>query len=162
MRNVRTERNRKRRGFSLIELLIVVAIILVLVGAGLPQLNKYLMNTREVAAIQQIKNLQTAQQQYMSQFGRFATSLQELGPAGSGQAGPSGADLIAEDMAKEGVKSGYHFTLEGDEKTGGYVIRAVPVSFGSTGRRTFYSDQTLIVRENWGEEPADATSPEIK
>lgn len=155
MRNVRISRRESRRGFSLIELLIVVAIILVLVGAGLPRLNQYLMNTREVAAITQIRNLQTAQQQYMSQFGRFATSLEELGPAGGNQPGPSGADLISEDMVA-GDKGGYRFTLQETET--GYEIHAEPVTYGSTGRRTFYSDQTLEVRQNWGQEPATAQS----
>jgi len=159
MTNAHSRRRDRRRGFSLIELLIVVAIILVLVGAGLPKLNQYLMNTREVAAIQQIRNLQTAQQQYMSQFGRFAASLEELGPNSSGRTGPEGADLIAEDMV-EGEKGGYRFTMQ--EAEGGYAITAQPVSFGSTGRRTFYSDHTLVIRENWDEELATAASPQIQ
>jgi len=158
MTNTHAFRKDRRRGFSLIELLIVVAIILVLVGAGLPKLNQYLMNTREVAAIQQIRNLQTAQQQYMSQFGRFATSLEELGPNSSGQQGPEGADLIGEDMVS-GEKGGYRYTLQ--EAQSGYSITAAPVSFNATGRRTFYSDQTLIIRENWDEEMATAASPAI-
>ncbi|MCC6393158.1 MAG: pilin, type IV, partial [Bryobacterales bacterium] len=45
---------------------------------------------------------------------------------------------------------------------GGYTISAVPVAFGNTGRRTFFSDQTLVIRENWGQEPANAQSKEIK
>jgi len=159
MTNARARRRDPRRGFSLIELLIVVAIILVLVGAGLPKLNQYLMNTREVAAIQQIRNLQTAQQQYMSQFGRFAVALEELGPTGSGQPGPEGADLISEDMVA-GEKGGFRFELQ--EAEAGYTITAEPVSFGSTGRRTFYSDHTLVIRENWGEEIATGSNPEIQ
>ena len=159
MRNLRFVAKHAQRGFSLIELLIVVAIILVLIGAGLPKLNQYLMNTREVAAIQQIKNLQTAQQQYMSQFGRFAKSLEELGPPASGQEGPDAANLISDDMAKTGAKSGYQFELTGSET--GYFIRALPTAFGNTGRRTFFSDHTLVIRENWGQEPADANSEEI-
>jgi hypothetical protein len=38
----------------------------------------------------------------------------------------------------------------------------VPEVFGNTGRRTFFSDQTLVIRENWGAEPATVTSKEIK
>jgi hypothetical protein len=40
-------------------------------------------------------------------------------------------------------------------------VIAVPDSFGNSGRRTFYSDQTLVIRNNWGQEPATPTSPEI-
>jgi hypothetical protein len=41
-------------------------------------------------------------------------------------------------------------------------VTAVPKTFGTTGRRTFYTDQTAIIRENWGQDPATANSPEIK
>jgi hypothetical protein len=44
----------------------------------------------------------------------------------------------------------------------GYTIVAVPTVFNSTGRRTFFSDQTLVIRQNWGAEPATAQSGEIK
>ena len=149
-----------RRGFTLMELLIVVAIISVLIVAGAKYLPTYLMNARETAAIKQINNLQLAQQQYMSQFGRFAKNMEELGPAEGGQISPAGAGLISEDMATEKVKGGYRFELEGNEA--GYVIRALPTAYNGTGRRTFFSDQTLIIRQNWGAEPADLTSEEIK
>jgi hypothetical protein len=44
----------------------------------------------------------------------------------------------------------------------GYSVTAVPEAFGNSGRRTFFSDQTLVVRNNWSQEPATVTSPEIK
>ena len=44
----------------------------------------------------------------------------------------------------------------------GYAVSAVPESFNSSGRRTFYSDQTLIVRNNWSQEPATVSSAELK
>ena len=149
-----------RRGFTLMELLIVVAIISVLIVAGAKYLPTYLMNARETAAIKQINNLQLAQQQYMSQFGRYAKTMEELGPPESGQMSPAGAALISSDMATEKVKAGYRFELEGSES--GYMIRAMPTAFNGTGRRTFFSDQTLIIRQNWGAEPADVNSDEIR
>ncbi|HYP06593.1 MAG TPA: type II secretion system protein [Bryobacteraceae bacterium] len=152
-------RRRDRRGFSLIELLIVVAIILILAAVAAPKLNQNRMYTQETAAIQQIKTIHTAQVQYYSQFGRYATTLAELGPASSGQAGPAAADLIPQDLSL-GKKTGYTFTVTGDQN--GYQINAVPDAFGNTGRRTFFSDQSGVVRENWGAEPATITSKEIK
>jgi type IV pilus assembly protein PilA len=152
-------RRRSRSGFSLIELLIVVAIILILAAIAAPKLNQNRMHTQETAAIRQIGTIHTALTQYYSQFGKYATTLTELGPPASGQQGPSAADLIPEDLAK-GKKTGYNFTLQGGPQ--GYAISAVPEVFGNTGRRTFYSDQTLVIRENWGAEPATANSPEIK
>ena len=152
-------RRRDRRGFSLIELLIVVAIILILAAIAAPKLNQNRMHTQETAAIRQITTIHTAQTQYYSQFGRYATALSELGPPASGQAGPAASDLIPEDLAK-GKKTGYNFTVVGGPN--GYTVTAVPEVFGNTGRRTFFSDQTLVIKENWGAEPATVTSKEIK
>jgi type IV pilus assembly protein PilA len=152
-------RARGRRGFSLIELLIVVAIILILAAIAAPKLNQNRMHAQETAAISEIRTINTAQTQYYSQFGRYATNLTELGPPAGGQEGPSAANLIPGELAK-GQKSGYKYTLTGGP--GGYTISAVPETFGNTGRRTFFSDQSLVIRQNWTAEPATATSPELK
>jgi prepilin-type N-terminal cleavage/methylation domain-containing protein len=151
-------RNRHQRGFSLIELLIVIAIILIIVTVALPKLNKARMYAQETAALKAIQTLNTTQVLYNSTFGRFAASLTELGPPTSGAANASSADLISSDMAS-GEKQGYRFTLTGTPS--GYTITAVPIAFGSTGSRTFYSDQSLVVRENYGQEPATANSREV-
>jgi len=95
----------------------------------------------------------------MSSYQRYATSLTELGPPTSGQAGPSGADLISKDMAS-GTKNGYKFQMV--QTPQGFNVIAVPVQFGNTGRRTFFADQTGVIRQNWGAEPATATSEELK
>ena len=149
----------RRRGFSLIELLIVIAIILVIVTIAVPQYNKQMMSAHETAAIQAIQTIHAVETQYYSQFGRYAVSLAELGPPASGAAGPAAADLISKDLA-EGKKSGYVFTVSATPT--GYAVSAVPESFNSSGRRTFYSDQTLVVRNNWSQEPATVSSAELK
>jgi prepilin-type N-terminal cleavage/methylation domain-containing protein len=150
---------RNSRGFSLIEIMIVVAIILVIASIAIPKINQQRMQAHEMAAIRTIQAIHTAQTQFFSQFGKYATTLAELGPPASGQAGPSAADLLPEELAK-GSKSGYNFTVQGGLQ--GYTITAIPVAFNNTGRRTFFSDQTLVTRENWGQEPANIQSKEIK
>jgi prepilin-type N-terminal cleavage/methylation domain-containing protein len=153
-------RGRGRRGFSLIELLIVVAIILILAAIAAPKLNQNRMHAQETAAVREIQTINTAQTQYYSQFGRYATNLAELGgPPSGGQEGPSAANLIPGELAK-GQKSGYKYTLAGGPA--GYTISAVPEVFGNTGRRTFFSDQTMVIHQNWSAEPANASSPELK
>jgi len=152
-------KNSRRRGFTLIELLIVVAIILTIAAIAVPKVEKMLMNAREMAAIEQIKTIQAAETQYYSQFGQFATKLEELGPPTGGAAGAAAADLIPGDLAK-GIKTGYQFILVGGPS--GFTVNANPVTLGSTGRRTFFSDQSLVIHENWGAEPATVNSPEIK
>lgn len=156
-------RNRRvnQRGFSLIELLIVIAIILIILSIALPQMSKSRMHAQEMAGIAQLKTINQAQVQYQSQFGQFATSLAQLGPPASAGAaeGPEAAGLIPASLAG-GTASGYVYAIA--PAAGGYALTAVPKTFGSTGRRTFYSDQTGIVRENWGQDPATAQSPELK
>src|SRR5690349_11492593 len=151
--------NRSRRGFSLIELLIVISIILIIAAIAVPKMNNQMMAAHEMAAIRQITTIHQAQTQYYSQFGKYATTLAELGPPASGAASPAAADLIPKVLA-EGKNSGYIFSVAGAPT--GYAVTAIPESFNSSGRRTFYSDQTLVVRNNWTQEPATATSPEIK
>jgi prepilin-type N-terminal cleavage/methylation domain-containing protein len=150
---------RARRGFSLIELLIVIAIILIIAAIAVPKLNVARMQAQEMAAISTFNTIHVAQTSYFSQFGHFAESLVQLGPPAGGAVGPASADLIPGDLAT-GQKSGYVFTVAASKD--GYTITAVPQIFGQTGRRTFFSDQTLTVRENWGADPATAQSHEIK
>jgi type IV pilus assembly protein PilA len=155
----RLNSKRSRRGFSLMELLIVVAILLIIAAIAVPRFNAARMNTQEMAAIRQIDTIHAGQTQYQSQFGRYAVNLLELGPPTTGQAGPSSADLIPGDLSK-GIKTGYNFIMQGNDQ--GYLIQANPQVFGNTGRRTFFSDQSLVKRQNWSKEPATAASEEIK
>ena len=69
---------------------------------ALPKLNRAKMYAHETAAIKTMQTIHTAQTQYQSQFGRFATSLVELGPPQSGQPGPQSADLIDNNLARDG------------------------------------------------------------
>ncbi len=156
---VSTLRRRTSRGFSLIEIMIVVAIILVIASIAIPKINASRMQAHEMAAIRTITAIHTAQTQYMSQFGKYAASLTELGPPASGNAGPSASDLLPGDLA-QGNKSGYKFTVTGTQT--GYGVAAEPNAFGNTGRRTFFSDQSLVIRQNWGQEPATVASKEIQ
>ncbi|HMD71410.1 MAG TPA: prepilin-type N-terminal cleavage/methylation domain-containing protein [Bryobacteraceae bacterium] len=149
---------RRRRGFSLIELLIVIAIILIIMTFVGSKMVNALRYTKETAAQTSIRTIHQAQVQYSSQYNRFANSLTELGPPANGTSSAAAADLIGSDLAA-GEKNGYKFSMTAN--AGGYQITAVPVTFGTTGSRTFYSDQTMVVRENDGPEPATANSKEV-
>ncbi len=151
-------RNRGRRGFTLIELLIVMAIILVIAAIAVPQLGKQLMAAHENAAVQTMRNLHADEAQYYAQFQTYATSLTQLGPPASGAAGPAAADLIPKGLA-EGHASGYIWSITGSPT--GYVITAIPEQFGNSGSRTFFSDQTMVIRNNFSQEPATVNSPAL-
>ena len=134
-------------------------LLLVTVGRPITPPNNIIRLHDEAAAVKAIQRIQTMQVQYYSQYGRFATSLTELGPPASGLANASSADLIDSALAA-GEKSGYKFTMTGNQS--GYAISAVPVAYGNTGSRTFYSNQTRAIRENDGPEPATANSQEMR
>lgn len=159
MQQSRFRRRQGARGFSLIELLIVIAIILVILAVAVPKLGSAKMNANEMVVIREIQTVHQAQTQYMSQFGRFATTLAELGPPTSGGPGPQAADLIPNSLAS-GEKDGYLFTLTATPQ--GYTLNVNPKMYNSTGRRTFFSDQTMTIHQNWTAEPANASSQELK
>jgi type IV pilus assembly protein PilA len=153
-----SRQRRRVRGFSLIELLIVIAIILIILTIAVPKMGVAQMNAREMAVVREIQTINTAQAQYNSQFGKFAASMAELGPPASGGPGPAAADLIPGSLAV-GDKDGYTFTLAATPS--GYTLTANPKVFNSSGRRTFYSDQNMIIHQNWSAEPANTSSPEL-
>lgn len=149
----------RRRGFSLIELLIVIAIILIIITMAVPQYNKVQMYTRETAAIKAVQTVRDMQVQYQSQYGRFAKTLTELGPSpGGGASSPASAGLIATDLSL-GVKGGYNFAVTGDGN--GYAVTATPITYGTSGSRSFYMDQNMVMKEHYGPEPATPNDKEL-
>jgi type IV pilus assembly protein PilA len=110
----------------------------------------------EMAVIRELQILNTIQLQYKAQFGRFATTLAELGPPSRGAPGSQAADLIPSALVS-GDKDGYFFSMTATPS--GYIIHANPKVFGTSGYRTFYTDQDAIIRQNWSSEPANASSP---
>jgi type IV pilus assembly protein PilA len=146
--------NRKRRrqgGFSLIELLIVIAIILIILAVALPKLTNARRYAQEMAATKAITTIHTAETQYYSQYGAYATTLTQLGPPASGSAGPNGADLIDRDLAS-GDKGGFKFVLTQTQT--GYALQVTPGAFGTSGSHTYYSDQSMAIHVHNGQEPA--------
>lgn len=154
------KRRLRQRGFSLIELLVVIAIILIILSIAVPQMSKMRMNAQEMAAVAELSTINKAETQYYSQFNQYATNLAQLGPpaSGGGAEGPQASGLIPGGLAS-GASGGYNFTIT--QSPQGYGVSAVPKAFGTSGRRTFYSDQSGVTRQNWGQDPATATSPQL-
>ena len=143
---------RRQAGFSLIELLIVVAIILIIAAIAVPALISSKMSANEASAIQSLRTINTAEASYSIQFGSgFSTTLAQLGGTGT-VASPANA-LLIDNVLAGGAKSGYNFTyaVTATDPTGNpsaYSVNGNPVQFGQTGRRYFFTDQSFTIRQN--------------
>jgi type IV pilus assembly protein PilA len=142
------------QGFSLVELLIVVGIILTISAIAIPNLIKAKIAANEASAVASLHSLVLAETAFASACPSigFTQNLDDLATAATC---PGGNNQIDSGLAS-GTKSGYSFTLSNATGTPAatFAVNADPLSSGS-GTRHFYVDQSAVVRFNWS---AAATS----
>jgi type IV pilus assembly protein PilA len=129
----------KRYG-RVIELLVVITttlIIVIILAVALARDTSDSGYAREMAAAKAITTIHTAEVQYYSQYGRYATSLAQLGPAANSSPSPDGAELIDRDLAS-GEKNSFKFVLR--HTPTGYALSVTPTASGTSGTHTYYSD----------------------
>ncbi len=140
---------RKQKGFSLIELLIVVAIILIIAAIAIPNLLRARMAANESSAVASVRTINTAMVTYNSTYPTvgYAATLAALGGA-SPCVSNSGNACLIDNVLAQGVKSGYNFAATG---AGGppavqYYATGVPITLNQTGIRSFCSFEDAVVR----------------
>ena len=156
----------KQKGFSLIELLIVVAIILIIAAIAIPNLLRARIAANEASAVGSMRAINTAEVSYSTLYPAVGYSPDMNSLAGSSCAAPTSGAACLIDTTLAGAttsatgKSGYYFTY-GTSSTLGYTITGTPASVGSTGVKQFYTDGTAVIRYATGA-AASATSPAIQ
>lgn len=146
---------RPESGFTLMELLIVMSIMLIIMAFAVPQMLKVKKNADQTSAIQSIRVINSAEFQYNSAYQTFACPLSLLGgdpKAGSPSA--EGAQLLDPTLAASGHKSGYVFsvtcgaktTINNQDKYNSFELTAVPETVGKTGDYGYCSDENNAIK----------------
>ncbi len=147
-----------QRGFSLIELLIVVAIILIIAAIAIPNLMRARMSANEAGAAASVRAINTAQYAYSAKFANtpglgYANGLTALGSPTAANCLPDvngvTGDCQLDNVLTSGAKGGYTFTTAVTVVNGfnaGYQVAAAPTTPNQTGTRWFCSFQDAVVR----------------
>jgi type IV pilus assembly protein PilA len=152
---------KRRNGFSLLELLVVVAVILIVSAIALPNLLRSKLSANEASAVGSLRAINAACSNYSSNWGKgFPVSLSNLGPGKPATA--TSADLI-DSLLAAGSKSGYSFIyVSGNPasgKIGTYTVQANPLVPQKTGGRYFFTDDTGVIRYNLGAAATVSSKP---
>jgi prepilin-type N-terminal cleavage/methylation domain-containing protein len=148
---------RKQNGFSLIELLIVVAIILIIAAIAIPNLMRARLSANESSAVGGIRIIDAAEISYAAAYPDqgFATSLSYLGgPPGAACVPSTSSGCFIDNALSGGTKSGYNYAVQigSSPAVGGiapsYSAIASPVTVNVTGSRSFCSFEDAVVRSS--------------
>ena len=140
---------KRQEGFTLMEMLIVIAIILIIAAVTIPSLTNAKMNANEASAVASVRAINQMEASYQVAYGGYADSLANLGGADPCVKSSTTACLLDQSLAG-GVKSGYYFAAVGGNPASGvntsYVVGAAPVVFDRTGKRVFCSTDKNVIR----------------
>ena len=147
---------KREQGFTLIELMIVVAIIAIIAAIAIPSLLNARKAGNEASAISSLRTLTTVNEQYRTRFANplavpaigYADVLSSLRASG-----------YIDEVLGGGTKSGYQFAYAGTATQ--WTCSATPSAVGTTGDRAFFVNESGVIRWVTGAGPAVVTSPPI-
>jgi type IV pilus assembly protein PilA len=140
---------KRQAGFTLLELMIVVALILIIAAIAIPSMIEAKISANEASAVASIRAINNVEISYQATYGGYATSLANLGGAEPCHKSAETACLLDESLSG-GLKSGYRFIAVGGDPSDGvntsYVAGAAPEAFDRTGKRLFCATDKNVIR----------------
>ncbi len=138
---IRVRNTARSRGFTLLEMMLVVAVIAIIAAIAIPTLTSSRKHANESSAISSLRTFTTAQVQYRTRFGSYAVPV-DLSNGG-----------YVDNSFADSQKSGYFFTASGAPSDVTWDVTAQPVSPGVTGNRWFRVDESGVIRFKEGAAP---------
>ena len=155
----------REKGFSLVELLVVVAIILIIAAIAIPNLLESRIAANQAAAVSDLRGINSSELTYLTMYNDgYAATLATLGPpSGGGPPTPAAANLIDAYLAA-GTRNGYSFVYSaGSQDAQGhyqtFTVHASPVSQGTTGNNFYFTDESNVIRMNTSSTASASNSP---
>jgi prepilin-type N-terminal cleavage/methylation domain-containing protein len=138
----RKHRAQRSRGFTLLELMLVVTVIGIVAAMALPGFANARKHANEASAISSLRTFSSAETQYRTRFGLYA-AVPELASGG-----------FVDDSFSDGERSGYRFISSAGPSDVTWAITAQPVSPGVSGNRWFRVDESGVIRVKDGAAPS--------
>jgi prepilin-type N-terminal cleavage/methylation domain-containing protein len=139
---------RSHKGFSLIELLLVVTVILIIAAIAIPNFLRSRMRANETSAVASLRVIDTAAVTYSITYPDlgFPPQLTTLGGANPCSSSSTQSCLI-DDLLAQGTKAGYSFVWTGDGATPSvsFTVTGTPQAVGASGQRMFCTDQSGVI-----------------